>query len=170
MSRIPIFRRFSEQNFLSMSSFFPFNEFILWDNRAALTFCLFDRSCIYVLQDLSRSIYRSLYMPLGAYAFSCKGFSSARSQGPNRSLLIQLALGTSGKTARDLLAYLQAHSPAAIIIENAEDFVHESHGQLAYFRELLDQIGYDTIVLVLRSNHYYLPQGRVKNNFCVHKL
>ena len=97
---------------------------------------------------------------LGAYGFSCKDFSKANNSPANKQVMIQQGLGTSGRTAHQLLEYLQVHLLPVIIIENVEDFCSKSHGQLEYFQSELKKFGYVSTALIMKTAQFYLPRDR----------
>eukprot|EP00974_Lingulodinium_polyedra_P000439 44321-Lingulodinium_polyedra.AAC.1 len=49
-----------------------------------------------------------------------------------------------------------------VVVENVEDFCHESHGQLGIFQAWLKNLDYESTAMILRSGQFLLPQGRVR--------
>ena len=78
----------------------------------------------------------------GAFGFSCKDFSSANNNPPQKKVMIQKGLGSSGKTARSLIDFLAMHPFPIVWLENVGELCSESHGQLHVLKELLANAGY----------------------------
>ena len=97
---------------------------------------------------------------IAAFGFSCKDFSLQNNAAPQKSCMIQKGLGSSGRTARDLLTFLEKHPMPIIVVENVEEFLSDSHGQLQYFQQVLLDIGYKSKPMVMRTVDYLLPQDR----------
>ena len=96
----------------------------------------------------------------GAFGFSCKDFSSANNNPPQKKVMIQKGLGSSGKTARSLIDFLAMHPLPIVWLENVGELCSESHGQLHVLKELLANAGYIAKETILNSLQFALPQDR----------
>lgn len=99
--------------------------------------------------------------------FSCKDLSrlSATFSAADRQRILENALGTSGRTFRDLRDHLQLASPRTFILENVDAFGEDDGSDAAgpnvdfLYNSLMD-IGYSLSHGVFVSSDYGLPQRR----------
>ena len=74
--------------------------------------------------------------------------------------LIAKRLGTSGKTAMDLLEHIDHHRLPIIGVENVEGFSSDTHGQLTVFLDALAEMGYLAKSFSMSASDFYLPTDR----------